>query len=45
MEGSFTHTVNVTIFVIGTSDLFYVICKQHHRVSLNPFLSGEKKKR
>ena len=29
-------------FVSGTFDLFNVICKQHHRAALNPFLNGTK---
>ena len=40
---SFTHTVNVTVFVSGTFDLFDVMCKQQNRTALNPFLNGVKK--
>ena len=42
-KASFTHTVNVIIFVSGTFDLFNVLCIQHHRIALNPFLNGTKK--
>ena len=34
--------VNVTVFVSGTFDLFNIMCKQHHRTALNPFLNGTK---
>ena len=37
LKGSFTHTVNVAVFVGGTFDLFDVMCKQHHRTALKPF--------
>ena len=37
----FTHTVNVTI-VSGTFGLFKILCKQHHRTALNPFLNDTK---
>ena len=39
IRGSFTCTINVTIFVRGTFDLFNVMCKQHNRNMLNPFLN------
>ena len=39
-KGPFTHTVNVTVFVSGTFDLFDVSCKQHHRTALNPISNG-----
>ena len=39
---SFTHTVNVAVFMSGTFDLFNVMCKQHHTTALNPFLNGTK---
>ena len=42
-KGLFTRTVNVTVFVSGTFDLFDVTCKQHHRIAFNPFLNGTKK--
>ena len=41
-EGLFTHTVQVTVFMSGTFDLFDIMCKQHHRTALNPFLNGTK---
>ena len=37
-KASFTRTVNVTVF-----DLFNVMCKQHHKTALSPFLNGAKK--
>ena len=40
-KGLFTRTVNVTVFVSGTFD-FYVMCKQHHSNTLNPFSNGTK---
>ena len=36
-KGSFTNTINVTVFVSGTFDLFDVMYKQHHMIVLNPF--------
>ena len=36
-KGSFTRTINVTVFMSGTFDLFNVICKQHNRAALKPF--------
>ena len=36
---AFTRTVNLTIFVSGSFNLLDVICKQHHRTALNPFLN------
>ena len=33
----FTCTVNVTVFVSGTFDLFNVTCKEHNRSALNTF--------
>ena len=39
-NGLFTCTVNVTVFVSGTSDLFNVTCKRCHRTVLNPFFNG-----
>ena len=41
-KGSFTRIANVTVFVSGTFDLFNVVCKQHHRAALIPFLDGTK---
>ena len=41
-RGSFTHTVNVTVYVSGTFDLFDVTYKQCHGNTLIPFLSGAK---
>ena len=41
-KGSFTRTVNVNAFVSDTFDLFNVMCEQHHRTVLNPFLNGTK---
>ena len=41
-KGSFTRTVNVTVFVSGTFDLFNVMCKRYHRAALNPVLNGTK---
>ena len=38
----FTGTINVTIFVSGTFDLFDVMYKQHNKSVLNPFLNGTK---
>ena len=38
----FTRTINVTIFVGGTFDLFDVMYKQHNKSVLNPFLNGTK---
>ena len=35
-------TVNVTVFVSGTLDLFNAMCKQHHRTASNPFINGTK---
>ena len=40
--GSFTRTTNVTVFVGGIFDLLELVCKQHHRITLNPFLNGKK---
>ena len=34
---SFTLTVNVTVFVSGTFDLFNVMCKRHNKTALNTF--------
>ena len=42
-KASFTHTVNVTIFVSGIFDLFNVMCIQHYWIALNPFLNGTKR--
>ena len=42
---SFTRTVNVTVFVSGTFDVFDVACKQHHRTALNLFYRPQKKLR
>ena len=39
-KGAFTRSVFQTIFVSGTFDLFNVMCEQHHRVALNPFLNS-----
>ena len=39
-KGSFTRTVNITVFMSGTFDLFDVVCKQLHIATLNLFLSG-----
>ena len=41
-EGSFTHTINVTVLVSSTFDLFDVMCKQHNRTALNPFFNDTK---
>ena len=41
-EGSFTHTINVTVLVSSTFDLFDVMCKQHNRTALNPFFTIQK---
>ena len=41
-KGPFTHTINVTIFVVGTLDIFDFGCKQHHRTVFNPVLNGTK---
>ena len=38
----FIRTINVTIFVGGTFDLFDVMYKQHNKSVLNPFLNGTK---
>ena len=40
--GSFAFPFNVTFFVNGTFGLFNAMCKQHHRIALNPFLNGTK---
>ena len=37
IKGSFACTVSVTV------NLFDVMCKQHNRAALNPFLNGTKK--
>ena len=42
MKASFTRTVNATVFVSGIFDLLNVMCKQHHRSALNPFLNCTK---
>ena len=42
-QGSFTHTVNVTGFVIDTFNIFDVKCKQHNRTILNFFFKRCKK--
>ena len=39
-KASFTHTVKVTVYVSSTFDLFSIVCKQHHRTALSPFLNG-----
>ena len=39
-KGSFTRTVNITVFMSGTFDLFDVVCQQLHIATLNLFLSG-----
>ena len=36
--GLFTRTVNVSVFVSYTFDIFDVTYKQYHRIALNPFL-------
>ena len=38
----FTPVINVTVFASGTFDIFNVMCKQHHRTALNPFLKRKK---
>ena len=43
-KGAFTHIVFQTVFVGGTFDLINVMCKQHHRNALNPFLNGLNKR-
>ena len=35
----YLQTVNVTIFVSFTFDLFDVMCRQQHETELNPFLN------
>ena len=42
LEGLFTRTVDLTVVVSGTFDLFDVMCKQH-RTALNLFLNGTNK--
>ena len=42
IKGLFICTVNVTIYVSSTFDLFNVMCKQRDRDVLNPFLKGTK---
>ena len=41
-KGSFTRSVNVTIFVSGTFDINHVMCKQYHsnRLNQNGYLYG-----
>ena len=41
-SGAFTRTVNVTVSVSDIFDLFDVMCKQQHRITLNQFLNGTK---
>ena len=41
-KGSFTRTVNITLFVSDTFNLFDGMCKWHHKTVLNPFLNGIK---
>ena len=41
-KDSFTRTLDVTVFVSGTFDLFDVMCKQHQKAALDPFLNGTK---
>ena len=36
------HTVNVTVVMNGTFDLFDVMYNQCRRIALNPFLNGTK---
>ena len=33
------YTVNVTVFVCGTIDLFDVMCRQQYKTELKPFLN------
>ena len=35
-------TVNITVFMSGTFDLFNIMCKQYHWTALNAFLNGTK---
>ena len=42
LQAMFTRTINVTIFMSGTFDLFDVMYKQHNKSVLNPFLNGTK---
>ena len=41
--GPFTRTVNVTVFMSGTFDLFNNKCKEHHRTALSPILNENEK--
>ena len=41
-KGSFICTVNLSVFVSGTFDIFDVAGKQQHSTALNPFLNGTK---
>ena len=42
VESSFTHNVNVTVFVSGIFDLFDVKSNHQNRTVLNLFLNGTK---
>ena len=42
-KGPFTHTINITVLVSGTFDLFNIMCKQHHRTAIGPILKPDKK--
>ena len=43
LYGSFTRTVNITVFVSGAFDHFNIMGEQDHRTALNLFLNGAKK--